>query len=145
MRIPVIGWERMTEPLRSGDILSATVSLEEDRWHIAFQVDTGEPVPPRRPGPTIGIDMGIQTLATLWNGDERTKILNPRPLQEALAELRRIDQAIARSRKVHGTHRTSRRREVLYAQRRRQHARVSHLRNDHHHRTTTAIAKRGGR
>ncbi|MXZ25600.1 MAG: transposase [Caldilineaceae bacterium SB0665_bin_21] len=144
VRIPAIGWVRMTEPLCfAGDILSATVSLEADRWFIALQVDTGEPEPPRRPGPTVGIDMGIQVLATLWDGDERTKILNPRPLQEALAELRRIDQAISRSLKVPGKHRTSHRREALYARRRRQHARVSHLRNDHHHRTTTAIAKRG--
>ncbi|MXZ25990.1 MAG: transposase [Caldilineaceae bacterium SB0665_bin_21] len=105
VRIPAIGWVRMTEPLRfAGDILSATVSLEADRWHIAFQVDTGEPAPPKRPGPTVGIDMGIQVLATLWDGDERTKILNPRPLQEALAELRRIDKAISRSIKVHGKH-----------------------------------------
>ncbi len=144
MCIPVIGWVRMTEPLRFGDILSATVSLEADRWFIAFQVDTGEPEPPKCPGPTVGVDMGIRTLATLWNGDKRTKILNPRPLQEALVELRRIDKAIARSRKVHGRHRTSHRREALYARRRRQYARVSHLRNDHHHQTTAAIAKRGG-
>ena len=116
VRIPDIGWVCMREPLRfAGDILSATVSLVADHWHTAFQVDTGEPEPPKRPGPTVGVDMGIQVLATLWDGDERTQILNPRPLQEA-----------------------------LYAQRRRQHARVSHLRNDHHHRATTAIAKRGG-
>ena len=145
VRIPAIGWVRMREPLRfAGDILSATVSLEADRWHIAFQVDTGEPEPSKRPGPTVGIDMGIQTLATLWDGDKRTKILNPRPLQEALAELRRIDKAISRSIKIHGKHRTSHRREALYARRRRQYAHVSHLRNDHHHQTTTAIAKRGG-
>ncbi len=99
-------------------------------------MDTGEPEPPQRPGPTISVDMGLQTLATLWDGDEQTEIENPRPLQEALAELRHIDQAIAHSRKVHGTHRTSHRREALYA-------RVSPLRNDHH-RTTTASAKRGG-
>lgn len=106
----------MREPLRfADDILSATVSLEADRWHIAFQVDTGGPAPSRHPGSTVGIDMGIQVLAMLWDGDKRTKILNPRPLQEALAELRRIDKAISRSLKVHGKHRTSHRREALYA------------------------------
>jgi putative transposase len=145
VRIPATVWVRMREPLRfAGDILAATVSLEADRWFIAFQVDTGQPTPAPSPGPTIGVDMGIHTLATLWDGDKRTEIENPRPLQKALDELRRINQAIARSRKVHGTHRTSNRREALHAQRRRQYARVSHLRNDHHHQTTTAIAKRGG-
>ncbi len=97
----------------------------------------------QRPGPTVGIDMGIQVLATLWDGDEQTEVENPRPLREALAELRRIDKAISRSRKVHGRHRTSHRRETLYTRRRRQHAPVSRLRSDHHQ-TTTVIAKRGG-
>ncbi len=36
------------------------------------------------------------------------------------------------------------RRERLYAQRHRRYAKVSHLRNDHHHKIATAIAKRGG-
>lgn len=41
----------MREPLPfGGDILAATVSLEAARWHIAFQVDTGEaPLSPQPP------------------------------------------------------------------------------------------------
>ena len=62
----------------------------------------------------------------------------------ALKELRRIDKAIARSRNVHGRSNHSNRRERLYAKRRRLHARVVNVRNDNHHKATTAIAKASG-
>ena len=92
--IPAVGWVRMREALHfTGDILSATVSLTAGRRFIAFQVQTADRKPALRPGPVMGIDMGIKTLATLWDGDEVTEIANPRPLQAALAELRRVHQA----------------------------------------------------
>ncbi len=135
----------MREALRChGDILSATVSLQAGRWFIAFQVQTADRKPSLRPGPVMGLDMGLNTLATIWDGDEVTEIANPRPLQAALAELRRVNQALARSRKVHGKNKPSKRREALYAERQRLYAQVSHIRSDHHHKVTTAIAQRGG-
>ena len=104
--IPAVGWVRMREaPRFTGEILSATVSLQAGRWFIAFQVQTTDRKPALRPGPVIGIDMGVKTLVTIWDGDEITEIANPKPLQAALAELRRVNKAIAGSRKVHGRHR----------------------------------------
>lgn len=143
--IPAVGWVRMREALRfTGDILSATVSLQAGRWFVSFQVETANRKPALRPGPVIGIDMGLNMLATLWDGDEVAEIANPKPLQAALAELRRVNKAIARSRKVHGKNKPSNRRNALYAERQRLYAKVSNIRNDHHHNVTTAIAKRGG-
>ena len=143
--IPAVGWVRMREGLRfTGDILSATVSLQAGRWFVSFKVETADRKPALRPGPVIGLDMGLNTLATLWDGDEGTEIANPKPLQVALAELRRVNKAIARSRQVHGRNKPSNRRNALYAERQRLYAKVSNIRNDHHHHVTTAIAKRGG-
>ena len=59
--------------------------------------------------------------------------------------MRRLDKAIARSRNVHGKSNHSNRRERLYASRRRLHSRVVNVRNDHHHKATTIIAKSAGR
>ena len=70
---------------------------------------------------------------------------NPRALAPALRKLRKLDKAIARSRKVHGRIEHSNRRERLYARRRRLHARICNVRNDAHHKATTAIAKPAGR
>ena len=82
------------------------------------------------------------TMATCSNG---TTVENPKALVSALRRLRRVDKAIARSRNVHGKSVHSNRRERLYARRRRLHARVVNVRNDHHHEATTAIAKSAGR
>ena len=81
-------------------------------------------------------------MATCSDG---TTVDNPKALSSALRELRRVDKAIARSRKVHGRSNYSNRRERLYARRRRLHVRVVNVRNDHHHKATTAIAKSAGR
>ena len=56
-----------------------------------------------------------------------------------------FDKAIARSRNAHGKSVHSNRRERLYAKRRKVHARVVNVRNDRHHKATTAIAKTSGR
>ncbi len=68
----------------------------------------------------------------------------PRAFKLALGRLRRLDQAIARSRRPHGRTDPSNRRERLYTRRRRLHARIVNVRNDVHHKATTAIAKSAG-
>ena len=93
-------------------------------------------------GPTIGVDVGVGVMATCSGG---MTVENPQALALALKRLRRIDKAIARSRSVHGKGVHSNRREVLYARRRTLHARAVNVRNDHHHKATTAIAKSAGR
>ena len=55
-----------------------------------------------------------------------------------------MDKAIARSRNVHGRNAPSNRRQRLYAQRRKLHTRIVNVRNDNHHKPSTAIAKRAG-
>ena len=138
---PKVGTVGMRESLRfEGDIMEVTISLSGGRWHAAFTVDTGEPEPAPRAGETVGIDMGLTVLATPSDGDP---IENPKALTAALAELRRLDRAIVCSRNVHGRNRPSQRRNRLYELRNRQHARVRHLRRDHHHKATCAIAKTG--
>ena len=145
VRLPKIGWVRMREELRfEGDIMGVTVSRKGGRWFASFTVDTCLPAPAARPGPDTGIDMGVSTLATLWDGEEVEEIATPQALAPALKSLRRLDKAIARSIHTHGKHNPSQRRDVLYAKRNRLHFDIANLRADHHHKATTQIAKRGG-
>ena len=145
VRLPRIGWVRMREALRfDGDIMSVTISRKGGRWFASFTVDTCEPAPDPKPGPDIGIDMGVKTLATVWDGEEGEEIANPKALTAALKSLRRLDKAIARGLNTHGKHNPSQRRDGLYAQRNRLHFDIANLRADHHHKATTQIAKRGG-
>ena len=119
-----------------------TVNRTAGRWFACFSIETGEPLPPVKKGATIGVDVGINKLAVCSDG---TVVENPRALAPALRKLRKLDKAIARSRKVHGRIEHSNRRERLYARRRRLHARICNVRNDAHHKATTAIAKPAGR
>ena len=81
-------------------------------------------------------------MATCSDG---TVVESPKALASGIKQLRRLDKAIARSRNVHGRSNHSNRRERLYARRRNLHTRVVNVRNDHHHKATTAIAKTAGR
>ena len=141
--LPRVGRVAMVERLRfAGRICEVTVNRTAGRWFASFSVDTGEPIPPVKDGPTIGVDVGIAKLAVCSDG---TVVENPRALGTVLKRLRRVDKSIARSRNVHGRTRHSNRRERLYARRRRLHARASNVRSDTHHKATTMIAKSAGR
>ena len=133
----------MVERLRfSGSIREVTVNRTAGTWFACFAVETGEEPPPVKDGDTVGVDVGVGTLAVCSNG---LRVENPRALNTGLRRLRQVDKTIARSRKVHGKANHSNRRERLYARRRKLHARVVNVRNDNHHKATTAIAKSAGR
>ena len=141
--LPKIGRVAMVEALRfPGIIKEVTVNRTAGRWFAAFTVDDGQAVPPLKEGPTIGVDVGVGTMAVCSDG---TRVTNPKALSAGLTRLRRLDRAIARSRNIHGKSNASNRRERLHAKRRRLHARVVNVRSDNHHKATTAIAKSAGR
>ena len=141
--LPKIGRVPMVEQLRfSGSIREVTVNRTAGRWFACICVEDGKEPPPVKDGPTVGADVGVEATATCSDG---TRVENPRALSSGLKLLRRLDKAIARSRKAHGKSNSSQRRERLYAKRRRVHARVVNIRNDSHHKATTAIAKSAGR
>ena len=141
--LPKIGPVRMVERLRfAGSIREVTINRTAGTWFACFCVEDGEEPPAVKDGPTTGVDAGVGTMATCSDG---TTVENPGALSLGLKQQRRIDKAIARSRGVHGKTQHSNRRELLYAKRRRLHSRVVNVRNDHHHKATTARAKSAGR
>ena len=141
--LPKIGWVAMVEELRfHGSIREVTINRTAGTWFASFCVEDGQDPPVEKAGPTVGVDVGVGTMAT---GSDGTMVENPKALARALQRLRRLDKALARSRNVHGKSNYSNRREGLYAKRRRVHARVVNVRSDNHHKATTAIAKSAGR
>ena len=141
--LPRIGRVAMVEELRfRGLVREVTVNRTAGTWFACICVEDGVQPPPVKDGPTVGVDVGVGTLAVCSDG--RT-VENPRALSGALKRLWSVDRAIARSRKVHGRGNSSNRRERLYARRRKLHARVVNVRNDNHHKGTTAIAMSAGR
>ena len=140
--LPKIGQVPMVEELRwIGSIREVTINRTAGTWFASFCVEDGEEPPSVKDGPTIGVDVGVGTLAVCSNGQ---RVENPKALNAAIRRLRRLDKAIARSRTAHGRSNHSNRRERLYDKRRRIHARIVNVRSDNHHKATTAIAKCAG-
>ena len=104
INLPKIGWIRMREELRySGEITKVVISKYNDKWFASITVrridssnyqhqpalfdDTKAP---------IGIDVGINTLATCSNGDTYD---NPRPLKRYERKLARANRRLSRRQK----------------------------------------------
>ena len=135
IRLPKIGWVRMFETLRfEGEIKRVTLSRTAHRWFVSILIETGTPNAPRdtRGLPVIGIDVGINTLATLDNG---TKYVNPRPLKSYARKLKREQRRL--SKKVFLS-------KNWYKQKRRVeriHYRIACIREDAHQKTTTEVVR----
>ena len=136
IRLPKIGRIRMFEKLRfEGEIVKVTVSRTAHRWFVSILVETGTPNVPRetRGLPVIGTDVGINTLATL---DDGTKFENPRPLKRYERKLKREQRRL--SKKVFLSNNYFEQKWKLE----RVHYRIACIREDVHHKATTAIVKR---
>ncbi len=133
IKLPKIGWVRMFEALRfKGEIIKVTLSRHAHRWFVSITVDTGTPNVPRdtRGLPVVGIDVGINSLATLDNG---IKYENPRPLKLYERKLKREQRKL--SKKVflsNNWYKQKRKVEHIYY-------RIACIRENAHHKATTDI------
>jgi putative transposase len=70
LHVPKSGAVNMTEALRfQGKIMSATISYRAGWWFVAIAVEVECEMPPHHGG-TVGIDLGIKTLAILSDGEK---------------------------------------------------------------------------
>ena len=135
IKLPKIGWVRMFQELRfSGEFIRVTISRTAHRWFVSITVDTGTPHTPRdtRGLPVIGVDVGINSLATLDNG---TQYENPRPLKRYERKLKREQRKL--SRKVFLSQNWYKQKRIVE----QLHYRIACIRNDAHHKVTTEIVK----
>ena len=135
IKLPKIGWVRMFEKLRfEGEIIRVTVSRRAHRWFVSLTVDPGTPNVPRdtRGLPVVGIDVGINSLATLDNG---TKYENPRPLKRYERKLKREQRKL--SRKVFLSNNYSKQKSRVE----RIHYKIACIREDARQKATTEIVK----
>ena len=88
MFLPKIGPVTMVEQLRfEGSIREVTINRTAGTWFACFCVEDGEEPPPAKDGPTIGVDVGVGTMATCSDG---AVVDNPIALSGALKRLRRV-------------------------------------------------------
>lgn len=122
----------MTEALRfDGKVKSITVNKDGEHWYASVNVEI-EPPEHKHPQESVGIDLGIKTLAVLSNGQE---FENQKPLRSELRKLKRLNQELARRQK--GSGRWQRTKKKLA----KLHRRIANRRLDHQHKITIEIAK----
>ena len=66
IKIPNLGWVKMREELRfDGKVNSVVISRTADRWFASIQVDSPIQFPKHKNQVSVGIDLGLNKLATL--------------------------------------------------------------------------------
>ena len=136
IKLPKLGWLKLREPLRfQGKPLSATVSRVADRWFVSIPVEVELPEPASESQAAVGVDLGVSTAATLSSGE---KLEGPKALKANLDRLRRLSRR--HSRKVKGSN--NRRKSAMKLA--RLHARISAIRQDWCHQTTTRLVREYG-
>ena len=129
--IPKLGWVNMAENLRfKGKVTGARITKTADWWFASITVELEDPPPPP-PTPAVGIDVGLNRLATLSTGEG---FENQRFLKRAQARLRQANKRLHR-RKKGSANREKARRQVA-----RLHYQITCLRDDVLHKLTTQLA-----
>ena len=140
INLPKIGWIRMREELRySGEITKVVISKYNDKWFASITVrrlDSNNYK--HQPAlfdnkQSIGIDVGINTLATCSNGDTYD---NPRPLKRYERKLARENRKLARKQKGSQHWHKGKKRVTAV------HARIANIREDAHHQATIRIVRK---
>lgn len=118
-----------------GRLTSFTVSQDGDGWAVSANMIAPAPVAVEPVVASLGVDMGIATLATAASADLSLvmEFDNLRPLQRATQKLARSNRKMSRRQRGSVGHK----RAVKEFARR--HRRVANLRKAHHHRATRRI------
>ena len=133
IKLPKIGWVKMFSALRfEGRLKRVTLSRTAQRWFVVITVDTGLPNVPRetRGLPVVGVDVGINTLATL---DTAQLTITPDPLKRYERKLKRAQRSLSKKTFLS---------QNWYKQKRkveRLHYRMACIREDAHHQASTDI------
>lgn len=114
-----------------GKIKTCQIKREINKWFVIFTVETtAEPLP--KTGESVGIDMGIESFATLSNG---TQIDNWKYYESAQKELRRAQRSVSRKKK--GSN--NRKKAVLKL--RKIHQKIKNRRADFQHKVSTMLVQ----
>ena len=136
IKVPKLGWVKMYEPLRfEGKIMSAVVSRTADRWFVAITVDLENLPTVCESQETVGIDLGINKLAVLSNGEVFEP---PRALYRYERKLKKLHRRLAKK------HKKTRNRAKARMKLSKLYYRIKCIRDDFAHKMTTYIVKNFG-
>jgi len=134
IKLPVIGWIRCKEAIPADHVIkSVCINQRANRWFLAYSYEV-ETVVANGHTDTVGVDLGLKTLATLSNCET---IVQPKQLK-LQKKLVRLQRKLARQK------RGSNRRNVTKQKLANVHYRISCIRADLTHKLTSRLAKNHG-
>lgn len=100
VRAPKIGAIKMRGGrLPEGRLLNARIWRDGARWMLSAQIEGERPEPLPSTGETVGLDLGVSTLVTAFDGVGFDELKAPRHLRKSLKRLRRAQRALSRRHK----------------------------------------------
>lgn len=130
-KLPFVGWVSTFEGLPESWVKKVTITRQAGDWYISFFVEITPEITPKY-REKIGVDLGINNLATCSDG---TNFSNPKAYKSAAKKLARLQRHL--SRKTKGSKNWYK--CLLKVQ--RLHQRVANIRRDTIHKITTFLAK----
>ena len=132
VKVPVIGWLKTHERLPQGVApKSVTISRHADRWFISFKIEVEPTVTPKSVA-CVGVDLGINSLATLSTGEEFKGAKSYKKYELKLARL----QYLLRHKVVGSSNYKKAQLKIA-----RLHRKIANIRSDTLHKLTTYISK----
>ncbi|WP_414583031.1 RNA-guided endonuclease InsQ/TnpB family protein [Scytonema sp. PCC 10023] len=132
VKVPVIGWIKTYEHLTTGyKPKSVTISKQADRWFISWKIEVEISQLPKKQE-FVGIDLGINHLATLSTGEVFDGLKSYKKYESKLARM----QYLNRQKKIGSSN--YRKSQIKIA---RLHQKIASIRKDTLHKITTYISK----
>lgn len=136
IKLPKIGWVKLSERVNVGEIKNCVVSRKADDWFLSFKTEYTS-IKTEKKFDVVGGDLGIKTLLTLSNGEIFENI---KPYKNAKKKLRKQQKEVSR-RFVKGTKNQSNNYKKSVLKLAKTHAQVANVRKDTLHKITTYLAK----
>lgn len=131
IKLPIFGWAKCHEQLPTTSPKNVTISKRAGRWFVAFKLDA-TPTNNQPLKEPVGVDLGINTLATCSNG---FVVENPKAYRKAKRKLAKLQKELCRRTKG------GKNREKTKLKLAKCHYQISSIRSDTLHKLTTYLAK----
>jgi putative transposase len=136
IKLPKIGWVNLSEYVEVSQVKNCVVSRIADDWFVSFKTEH-KPTKTKKKSKSVGVDLGIKTLAVLSNEEE---FINVKPYEKAKNKLRKQQKEVSR-RFVEGAKSQSSNYKKSVTKLSKTHKKVSDVRKDNLHKITTYLAK----
>ena len=136
IKLPKIGLVNLSEYVEVNEVKNCVISRIADDWFVSFKAEHN-PIKTEKKHKSVGVDLGIKTLAVLSNGEE---FLNVKPYEKAKRKLRKQQKEVSR-RFVKGAKNQSSNYNKSVAKLSKTHKKVTDVRKDNLHKITTYLAK----